>query len=207
MHGSVHGGSSQGVPTQAVLDSSSDLFDTTLLTAPSAFNHPHPQGPTLKRVPKVSRPQAAALVTKIIRDVLIDVSRVKPWARLLDFAHVCFVRPARGGRSRNLTTLVSRQVAAFDSGGLVTTRASIQRSARRGQLNDDEAAAKRASAKLEEGNIKGALQLLSSVDSVAPCTRVIYDSLKALHPSSPPNRRPPPVPSGDPLRVMSSEVR
>ena len=79
--------------------------------------------------------------------------------------------------------------------------------ARSGQLNDVEAAAKRVSAKLEEGNIKGALQLLSSVDSVAPCTRVIYDSLKALHPSSPPDCRPPPVPSGDPLRVMSSEVR
>ena len=125
----------------------------------------------------------------------------------MNFAHSCFACPARGGRSRNLTTLVMKQISAFDEGRLQSSRPATHASGRRGQSDSDEKVANRASAKLEEGNVKGALRLLASNDALAPQSKATYDSLLALHPPCPTDRRlSPPVASCQPLSVLPLEV-
>ena len=67
---------------------------------------------------------------------------------------------------------------------------------------------RRASAKLEEGDIKGALRLLTSSDDLALSTKETLDRLMTLHPPQPMDRRANPVPSTDiPLHVSPSDVK
>ena len=70
------------------------------------------------------------------------------------FAPACFYpRPDRGGKSRNLTSLVKRQIEALDSGASIpdTPLKSVRKQAgtRKG-VSEAELVARRASAKLEE---------------------------------------------------------
>ena len=61
--------------------------------------------------------------------------------------------------------------------------------------------------KLEEGNIKGALRFLAFSDALAPPSKETYDSLLALHPPCPTDRRiPPPVAACPPISVLPPEV-
>ena len=72
----------------------------------------------------------------------------------------------------------------------------------------EEGVTRRASAKLEEGDIKGALRLLTSSDDLAPSTKETLDRLMTLHPPQPMDRRANPVPSADiPLHVSPSDVK
>jgi len=167
LQGSVQAGRVQWVQAPTAFDASADLFDTTSYMVDPTFSHPCSQGPTLKRIPKGSRPQASALLTRLIRDVLADVNQVRSWECLLSFALTCFASPARGGKSRNLTTVVNRQITTFDAGSVSTTRGANPPRSQRKVQTGDEAIAKLAAAKLDDGNIKGALQLLSSSDAVA----------------------------------------
>ena len=190
-------------------DTSADLFDSSISNPPTpTLSHPPSQSSqTLKRIPKGARAQASSLLTRLIRDVLSNVNDLRPWVRLLNFSHSCFACPARGGRSRNLTTLVIRQIAAFDEGRQQSAGPATRSSGRRRQSDGDEKVANRASAKLEEGDIKGALRLLASNDALAPQSKETYDSLLALHPPCPVDRRlPPQVSACPPISVLPTEV-
>ena len=52
-------------------------------------------------------------------------------------------------------------------------------------MNDDAEAAKRASIKLEEGDVRGAACILSYKDTVAPVNHSTAASLRVLHPHAP----------------------
>lgn len=168
--------SSQGTTTtQPVNDPLVDLLDTPSVQQPHPLVlHPSRNAPIIKHIPKGSRPQAAALLTRLILEVVNDVNQQQAWEKLLNFAHVCFARPVRGGRTRNLTTLITRQIQCFDSGidKLNEYRANVSRLSKKSK-SDDEIAAIRASAKLEDADIKGALRQLASCDALAPQTSTL----------------------------------
>ena len=65
---------------------------------------------------------------------------------------MCLVRPGRGGKSRNLTTLVKNQILNFDDykGSSESAENRPEAKRRKKEQNEDELIAKRASAKLEE---------------------------------------------------------
>ncbi len=67
-------------------------------------------------------------------------------------------------------------------------------------------AARRASAKLEEGDVKGAIRLLSSRDTLAPVTQATLTSLRALHPPTPLDRRAAPTTTTAPLLATPQAV-
>ena len=67
------------------------------------------------------------------------------------------------------------------------------RGIRRGGLKEEEEIlARRASSKLSEGNVKGAVRLLCSSGGVADITVANFDLLQKLHPPAPDDRRSPP---------------
>ena len=129
----------------------------------------------------------------------------------LDSPSGLFVRvpgsSTRGGKSRNLTTLIIQQTQNYESGAVLAPgRRTVK--PRRAVSSGNESAAKRASAKLEEGDNKGALRALSSNDTLAAFSRSTFDSLSSLHPACPSNRRPPPSqPLTPALQVSPSDVR
>jgi len=99
-------------------DSLTDLL-TSVRVHRSALPIQHPPlgVSVLKRLPKGARIAASSLLTRLIRDLLKDTECTKAWVRLLGFASSCFARPGRGGRSHNLTTLITRQIRDYEAGG------------------------------------------------------------------------------------------
>src|SRR6476469_2964496 len=151
-----------------------DLSDGSSLPQPVLnlnFNNPPPSPYILNRIPKGARNQAANVLTRLIRCVLIDTNDLLAWERLLGFPSGGLVCPNRGGRSRNLTTLVVQQIQRYDSGAKNELKTTGGGQRNRKQKIGDEAVAKRVSAKLEDGYIKGTLRVLMSNDSLAPYTR------------------------------------
>lgn len=71
----------------------------------------------------------------------------------------------------------------------------------------DEAIARLASVKLEDGDVKGAVRLLCSDDRLAFPDESTFDDLRRLHPTAPPDRRPAPTTNTPPLQVSPSAVR
>ena len=65
--------------------------------------------------------------------------------------------------------------------------------------------ARRVSAKLEEGNFKGAVRLLSSDDVIAEHSTATLEALKSKHPCAPSDRRTPVSPDESVLQVSFTE--
>ena len=189
-----------------------DLFDSSSSTPTPSVSHPTCGAPLLKRLPKGVRPGALSVLHRLIQNVVRDPQNADHRGRLFSFAPACFARRSRGGKSRNLTSLVKRQIEAFDSGasGLHTPWASKTSSRKhagtRKGVSEAELVARRASAKLEEGDVKGAIRLLSSRDTLAPATQATLTSLQALHPSAPLDRRATPTTSTAPLLATPQAV-
>lgn len=72
----------------------------------------------------------------------------------------------------------------------------------------DAAAVRRASIKLQEGDVRGAVRALNSDETIAPLTDDNLAALRQKHPAAPLDRRPltPPSPQVPPLQVSSEEV-
>ena len=112
--GQVRGGSSVSSD-----EPSGDLFDASLISPSLSFRHLEPQTPILRRIPKGARRPASDLLTRLLRDVLVNTSMEASWARLLGFAPSCFATPERGRKSRNLTAVIIRQIQECERGNMV----------------------------------------------------------------------------------------
>ena len=202
--------SSAAVAAPSLNDTSTDLFSDTSSTPP--ISHPVIQGPILKRLPKGVRPDACRVLQQLIESVISDMNNREHWIRLFSYAPSCFSRPGRGGKSRNLTTLVKRQIEAFTSRGALGAETNLSRGGPRERLktgkrcSDDEVSARRASAKLEEGDVRGAIRLLSSQDALAPATQATLSRLLTMHPPSPADRRVAPTTSSVALQATPHTV-
>ena len=204
-------------PTRATLD---DSLDENGESSSEQFVHPSkPSKPILKRIPKGARGAAASLLSNLITTVLENRTSLKAWSRLLGFA-TCLSNPPRGGRSRNLTTLLLRQIESYstESNRAISTSIEIEpkpstrllRSrdiAKANPSEKPEAIAKRASVKLEDGDVRGAIRILSSSETIAPRDAATFETLKTLHPPRPPDRRPSPTTSTPPIHVTPISVK
>ena len=133
-------------------------------------------------MPKASRGEAGKKFATIL-DAVVGKNDHASWVRLLYFSTRCLGRPDRGGRRRSLATAVNRQLReeADPPPGLGPTP-------RRGLFSPDDSLkylAARVSAKLEEGDFKGAVRLASSDDTLAPMNDATFQALQEKH--SPPH--------------------
>jgi hypothetical protein len=201
--------------TVSVPDTNSTTVSTSLVSTPSQNDvlvHPAHRGQILKRIPKGARPAAANLLQKLINDVLqhssSSPSSTSSWSRLLDFSTSCLVKPARGGKSRNLTTFIVKQLRQYEL-GTNDTEPSCRPPAlcSKSPKTSDQIAATMASAKLEDGDVKGAVRLLCSDDSLAAPNDATFAELRLLHPAAPVDRRPAPSTVVPSLQVLPDAVK
>ncbi len=143
---------------------------------------------------------------KLIRDVMQRPSSTISWSRLLGFSSSCFVKPSRGGKSRNLTTAIVKQVRQYELGVDPDPPSCSPASRTKPAKTRDEAIAAIASAKLEDGDVKGAVRLLCSDDRLAVPDDTTFAELRQLHPPAPANRRPAPFTNTSPLQVSPAAV-
>ena len=167
-----------------------------------------PRVKLLRRLPSASR----ALTTKTLSNILNQITRLnnhESWKRLLLFPSR-FRVPRRGGRRWNLAKLVKQQLLEESdppSGSAIPNRSTyLSHSA--GSANY---LAKRVSIKMEEGDIKGAVRLACSEDTIALETQETISVLKDKHPPTHPDTKfqdPPPAGEHitDALSVSEADV-
>ena len=154
-----------------------------------------------------------------LRALLATPDDLNRWRDVIQFAS-CISQPPRGGKRHNLTTQIVSQIdratrsRCTNPGNLSSTadnRAppAPQKKARGGPggMDMDEAAVHRASAKLQEGDIRGAVRCLCSEETLAPSTAATLESLIAKHPSCPNDRRAIPTTTSQPLTVSAADVK
>lgn len=194
------------------ITASSSSSSSTPQSTQQQLEHPKLSTTILKRIPKGSRAAASLVLEQLLKQVVQNVDSTTAWSRLLHFT-TCLERPKRGGKNHNLTTLVNKQINAFSTNIFATTwtsdasNSSMKTSKPKKALNQDELAAKRASIKLEDGDVKGAIRTLSSNDSFAPRNQTTLAALKTLHPPAPPDRRNVPTSIIPALQVTPADVR
>jgi len=144
------------------------------------------RGSVLDRVPKGSRISAAIALTKLVNNAC-NSNSLSVWRMLFRFSSVCFKKPKRGGkRQPSLATTIKRQIEAFLSDPLCPLEAPQQRYNKQNVCDDDKRA-KLIARKLSNSDIKGAIRILSSDDSILPFTDDTMSQLRSKHPPSHPD--------------------
>ena len=185
-------------PSQVGLaDQSQDLFGMTSLDGSvidtAHFSPPLPSTKVLKRIPRAARDAAAAELQRLLQAVVSTPDDRQAWSRLFAFAGGCLKQPSdRGGKQRIFTTAVMNQIRAFSAGqeSQENRPLSAKRAAPKSDAASVEAAiARRAAAKLDEGDMKGAIRHLCSSDTLQAPSAVTYRKIEAKHPPAPADRR------------------
>ena len=126
----------------------------------------------------------------------------------------CFAKPARGGQRHNLTSSILVQLRTFDEGGVIValpypSHSSDGRKKRfKSPSRENSVTAKRASVKLGDGDVRGAVRTFCSSESgVLPDHLSNSNSIMlSKHPSVPVDWRCPPRPTTAPLLVSVQDV-
>ena len=134
----------------------------------------------IKRLPKASRECAGKKFTTIIGTV-VDKNDHTSSVLLLQFSEHCLRHPG-WGCCRSLATAVNKQL--MDEVDHVPP-SSLRPSPTRNHPSTDDSATLLAacvSAKIEEGDSKGVIRLVSSDDTLATMNEATFDALKTKHP-------------------------
>ena len=127
-------------------------------------------------------------------------SDLTAWSRLVNFGNTMLLAPPRGGKKQNLTNIIKSRSAKDDIG---VTRPHNKRV----KKTKDASLAASVTSKIEDGNIKAALRLLSSEDKPADDNEATITALKARHLHAAIDRKPSPPPRDySALHVSEAEV-
>lgn len=160
----------------------------------------------LKRIPKASRIPAAEKLSETLRQVAANPDYVDRWLDLLAFTYTCFGVPGQRGGQRHHNSLASKVNAAIASFPAASPSVQPKKPSRiRPSTNDNLAA--RVSSKLEDGDIRGAIRLAASDDTMAPFDDLTAAALRDKHPARAASHVPPPTPDKDrSLRLKESDI-
>ena len=133
----------------------------------------------LRRVPKAARQLVAEALTEILQDCK-RLNDQKSWDKLMTFAHRILTAPP--SKRRRGPSLAASAKANIRSNGENTTPESRER--KKKNATTEEAFRKAVEMKLQDGDISGAVRLLSSEDTIAPDTPDTIESLRRKHPEA-----------------------
>jgi len=163
--------------------------------------------PVLAKVPRGAVVCVAEALQQLLDQAMQEKSSLS-WGRLLAFCYFGIRHPDRAddgrGKSVSLATRVRTQVAAFMSCNGLPDPPDTQRV--RKEKGADQHLGKRVSAKLSDGDVKGAVRLLSSEEDQAPRDDMTYNLLTQKHPPAPDNlSMPTPADDNFAAPVLASE--
>ena len=180
--------------------SSSSLPPNTTSVDPSTINPGRCIGKIIKRIPRGSRHQTARKLSNILDDIIANNSN-DAWERLFLFPRRCLQVPKRGGRRRNLANFINQAVSAETD--VITIPPPAQ-----GKRSNLDILAARVSAKLEDGDFRGAVRIASSNDTFCVPDERSLNLLREKHPPSNPDCSFPEFQSPDsPLEISTLSVR
>lgn len=164
----------------------------------------NPSVKLLKWIPRGSRGFAAEKLTSILAGVVTNNDH-DSWVRLLQFSTRCLQVPPRrrGGRQPSLTSLVNKQLME-EVDPPVCSRNPVRSSGKQNNIDPSANLAKRVSAKLEEGDFKGAVRLACSTSTIADRSDATFEALLKKHPPAHKDTSFPPL-DGEPSTITVSE--
>jgi len=147
------------------------------------------QIPTLRHCPKGARTQAANLLNNIITNC-VSHNTLESWQRLLSFSYACFPANKSSNDISNLTSKVKNNIMSLESINdqnylPFLQNLAIRRPTPNKKQNKDSSAnkSKKILSKLSDGDIKGAVRLLSSDEALAPQNDNTFKLLEDKHPA------------------------
>lgn len=175
------------------------------------------RGSVLYRIPKGARIQTATALQTLIKDVC-EHNTLDAWRKLLCFPYQCLHKDFQTDDKESLPTKIKRRIAEYVSSSSSTTNAvphiatSPRPKTSKAASNDSKKErAKLSMRKIEKGDIRGAVRILSSTDSMSCNSTETLAKLKAKHPSSSSNRNFPTSPSPsdkeESLKCNTEQVR
>ena len=127
------------------------------------------------------------------------------WLAVICWSKIILGTPQRGGKRHNLSAVIRKRVSSFDVTDSRGSEKMFVFSERK--PFSDSSLADAIIAKLEDGNVRGAVRLLCSDDRPAPFSQESFIKLQAKHPSAPSDRIPVPNPHATlALSVDESDV-
>ena len=148
--------------------------------SPDSALSPRTSEKTIKHLPKAYRKCAGRKLVAML-GTFIDKNNNTSWMCLFRFSACCLRFRARGGFQQSLASAVNRQLRE-EVDPPPTARPSPVRKHRRTDDLDTQLTT-RMSAKLEEGDLKGAVRLASSEDTLAPMNEAPLEALEGKHPA------------------------
>ena len=146
----------------------------------------------LKRIPRGSRAPCVKAFTTILNDIVRE-NKDAAWECLFLFSRRCLSQPIRGGQRRSLATHVNRAIEQESDPAI----SHGPKSGKRPTL------AKMVAAKLEDGDFRGAVRLVSSSELIRPADRESLKLLQEKHPPAHVDCSFPPLDSTTPPPVVS----
>lgn len=125
----------------------------------------------LKRIPNGVRLAVATKLEELINSCTLS-NDIQSYGRLLSFSYIALQVPKRSSKKNKLTSIIRNNISNFDCSPVLN-----QVAPRKATL------AKRVENKISEGDIRGAVKLLTSNDDFAPQNQETLDQLRLLHPS------------------------
>ena len=138
-------------------------------------------GPTIKHIPKSTRVACVGMLTQLLDEVLGSLVDEGHWLNLLSFGDDILSKPSRGGRWHSLSPQIKKRCS----------NTTVEMEGRTGQPREgqrkscpDANLAEAVTSKIESGNLKAAIRLLCSDETVAPFNLETTAHLRAKHPAS-----------------------
>ena len=136
-------------------------------------------GPVYKRIPKPSRLHACKAFTTIITNVTRNNDK-DSWESLLNFARCGIGSSTRGGKKKKKqTTVINERLESFMNGVLNP----VPKPKKKYQPN----LKNRVTTKMNAGDIRGAVRVVTSKETILPPSEEITAKLREKHPPSNPN--------------------
>ena len=149
----------------------------------TVFEHPAYNIAVIKNIPKSARRACSTLLASLILDVINNIASAGKWNAFMSFAPTILGKTSRGGKKRNLANTIIKRISAFPNSD---ENAGGSNSRNNKRTNCSEAIrAKAAIAKIEDGNLRAAVRILSSDDQPAEDNIATLTELLSKHPAAP----------------------
>ena len=149
-------------------------------------------GKILKKIPQGSSAPCAKKLSSILDDIVRENSEAA-WNHLFLFSRRCLIQPTRGGHRRSLAACINQ---AIEQERDTSTNSRVS--------HESTSLAKRVSAKLEDGDFRGAVRLVSLTEPVCRADKESLRLLQEKHPPSHSDSSFPPPDTQSPSPTMSS---
>lgn len=146
------------------------------------------KGSVIYRVPKASRIQAATALQCLIAEVCNSNSQ-ESWKKLFSFPSQCLFKPkVKKRHQQNLSSIINKRIAAYLSLSSDIVNENVSPSYKSASTESRKHRANLAQKKIEKGDVKGAVRIISSDEQLSHYSDETLQKLKKKHPLTNPNR-------------------